>query len=149
MTLSGRVCKITLAVVLLGCLILQLLGVVWLWLQHAPYPDDASQVVIALLKIYPVPMGVILAGIFARRITPEGFLAHLPFLIALAVSAIWNLLLIGRTAAFVFAPTDSRSGYIGQVEGLVGSATFLVAGAIAYFFATRPGVATKRKGDLA
>lgn len=79
-------------------------------------------------------MAVILGGIFGKR-KPAGTTAPgLPFRVALVLSALWNLLLLWRAVAFYFASDDRAANLITYWDTVAAASSFLVAGALAYFF---------------
>jgi hypothetical protein len=114
-------------------------GIFYTWLQGAIYPDDVTNFVLKLLSIYSVHLTVIIAGIFAqykREVSPFSDLS-LSFWLALAVSSIWNLLLVVRTMIFVFGSHDSINDVVTYLTTISSAGSFLVAGALTYFFSQR------------
>ena len=120
----------------------QAAGVFYTWLQRAIYPDDLTGFLLKLLGIYSVHLTVIIAGIFAqyqREIPPFNDLS-VSFWVAFAVSSIWNLLLIVRTMGFVLGSHDSINDVVSYLTTISSAGSFLVAGALTFFFSQRsPG----------
>jgi hypothetical protein len=133
---------VTARIVLLGlfvacmAIIVAVVGVTYL--RGAFYLAQLQQLIIAALSVYSVPLGAILGGMFGQRSTPARQIRNPAFWVALTVSAIWNLLLVARVFIFGVAREDSVTDFAGYLGAVSGASSFLVVGALAYFF-TRKG----------
>jgi hypothetical protein len=103
-------------------------------LSGSIFVDEAIQALVVLIEIYSVPLGVILAGIFALGKSRTQKVQTNPFSVAIAVSLIWNLLLAWRTAAYVAAVRSDVQTYIAGIQDVSAQASFLAAGALTFFF---------------
>ena len=102
--------------------------------RNAMFPEEFQSVLIRLLSIYSAQLGVILGGIFAQsgrsaENPPAGVAAT-----ALALALLWNVLLAWRTIDFSIAGQDSPSDLMKYLDSIAASSSFLVAGALAFFF---------------
>jgi hypothetical protein len=99
------------------------------------WPEDLQSLVVKLLGIYLVHFGVIFGGIFAQ---PKGPLkapsAPLAWT-AMILALLWNLLLVWRSLSFSTARQDSAADLIKYLDATSSASSFLVAGALAFFFA--------------
>ena len=115
------------------CLFVQIIAFVTVSQQM--WPEDLEVLVLKILAIYSVHLTIILAGIFAQ---PKGPLDNPPpsiTLTAFILSIFWNALLIWRSLAFAWARQDSVQYLTKYLEGVASASSFLVTGALAYFFA--------------
>jgi hypothetical protein len=53
---------------------------------------------------------------------------------AMTLAVLWNVLLAWRSISFSLATEDSIAGLIAYLDKIAGAGSFLVAGALAYFF---------------
>jgi hypothetical protein len=101
------------------------------------YAEDFEALTLNILTIYSIPLGVILGGFFAQgnqgdtRVTPAVFYA------AFALSVLWNGLLLIRTGVFGFAEEDFVGDLVGFLNTTSAASSFLIAGALAFFFADK------------
>jgi hypothetical protein len=101
---------------------------------HKMWPEDLQSLVLKLLAIYSVHLTVVLGGIFAQ---PSGHLKDPPPSLAwtaICLALLWNALLVWRSLSFSIAPRDSAEDLIKYLEGMASSSSFLVTGALAFFF---------------
>jgi hypothetical protein len=118
--------------IFLGSLVVQL--IIFFALRQRMWPEDFQALVAKALAIYSVHVGVILGGIFTR---PKGRFpkAAAPLAwTALSLAALWNLLLLGRTASFGMASEDSPTELIKYFEAIGSGGSFLVSGVMVFFF---------------
>ena len=101
------------------------------------FADDATRALVALIEIYSIPLGVILAGIFAQEKGRAQKVQPNPFFVAIVVSLLWNLLLLWRTTKYFAASSSNVETYIGGIQDVAGQASFLAAGALTFFFAKK------------
>jgi len=97
------------------------------------WPNEFQALLLRLLAIYSIQLSVVLAGIFAQ---PSAVLAPPPAGLtwaALLATSAWNLLLILRSTSFVLSE-DSVTDLMKDLETIASASSFLVAGAIAFFF---------------
>jgi hypothetical protein len=116
-------------------LVLQLLVITLTYLKGEISTKDIGVLTAKLLGIYSVQMAVILGGIFGRHKSSARVVSSMPFRIALILSLLWNLLLLWRSVAFYFAENDQASDLVSYLDIVSTASSFLVVGALAYFFA--------------
>ena len=98
------------------------------------WPDEFLSLLLKLLGLYSVQLAVVIGGIFAQR---GAKLANPPAALAwsaLALAALWNLLLVARSISFSVAPADSVSDLIKYLDTIASGGSFLVAGVVTFFF---------------
>jgi len=102
--------------------------------RTAMWPEEFQAVLLRILGIYSAQLGLVLGGIFAqpkpRLSNPPAGLAW----VALGLVLFWNVLLGWRTIAFSIAEQDSTSDLMKYLDSIAASSSFLVAGALAFFF---------------
>lgn len=116
-------------------LVLQLLAFIFTYRKGEISGQDISSLTTKLLAIYSVQMAVILGGIFGQLKTPQRIASVLAFWIAFVLSLLWNLLLLWRSVAFYLAENDQTGDLVAYLDMVSGGSSFLVVGALAYFFA--------------
>jgi hypothetical protein len=132
-----------LVAIFLASLVIQIGAVILTYTEGAIASKDLSTLLLKLLAVYSVHLAVIFGGIFAQQ--QDGQPVQTPttaFWVAVVVAAIWNVLLIWRSIAFCAAAFNinlndnvlSLSTYIDDVSK---AGSFLVAGALAFFFTKR------------
>jgi polyferredoxin len=116
--------------------ILQTIALISVYLRDLTRQEELISMLLKLLAIYSVHWGVIAGGIFARTPQENEQAPALPARLALVSSAFWNLLLVWRPVAYALKPGSPKevSAYL---DGVAAASSFLVAGALAYFFAQR------------
>ncbi len=125
-----------LAAVFLACLSIQAAVFFGLVARHALQWSEAWPLLKDLLVVYSIPLAVILAGVFADRQAPRNKARPLTAWVALAVSGLWNVLLVVPTLIYFFSPEASPDSVEAALKNSA-SANFLVAGALTYFFGER------------
>jgi hypothetical protein len=99
------------------------------------WPEEFRSLVIKLLAIYSVQLGVILGGIFAQpKASRAGASTKVVGWVALVLALLWNGLLILRATSFGLAEEDSTEELIKYLDGISAAGSFLVSGAITFFF---------------
>jgi hypothetical protein len=119
--------------IFLAFLVAQLISFVLI--NQRLWPDELSALVLKLLAIYAVYLGVILGGIFAhpqRILEPSSSATAWT---AILVSVLWNILLIWRSVLFCLANQDSVGELVKYLDTVASAGSFLVAGALGFFFA--------------
>jgi len=127
------------------CLLVQLIA--FFAVGHKMWPEDLQSLVLKILAIYSVHLTVILGGIFAQ---PKGPLEDPPASLAwtaITLALLWNVLLIGRSIFFSMATQDSVPELIKYLEGVSSSSSFLVTGALAFFFTKGTDIAKSHVGN--
>jgi hypothetical protein len=104
--------------------------------------DDLTNVTLKLLAAYSVHLAVIFGGIFGAPKKKVADPAGTAGIVAIGVSAVWTAVVLVRLLLFALAVLDAgRVDSVGAVTSYIDSvssaSTFLVAGALAYFFASR------------
>jgi hypothetical protein len=115
------------------CLSTQLIA--FFAVSNKMWPDELQSLVLKILAIYSVQLSVILGGIFAR---PGGSVEDpSPSLswTAILLAVLWNALLMWRSIAFSAATKDSVTDLLKYLDGISSAGSFLVTGALAFFFA--------------
>lgn len=91
-----------------------------------------------LVAIYSVHLAVIVGGIFGRgTASPESMTPRLAFWAALVLAVVWNAGFLWRFIFFVVSADDTVERLSTYVETLAPVSSFLVAGALSFFFAKR------------
>ena len=103
---------------------------------------DLTTLMTLMLASYSVHLGVILGGVFGAPNSKSLSEAGGAGVIATVVSIIWNALVIGRLILFGLAVvdverTDSVDDVSSYVKTVAASGSFLVVGALTFFFATQ------------
>jgi hypothetical protein len=124
---------------------MQTIAVILVYLKRAIAYGDLTDLLIQLLTVYSVQLAVILGGIFAtkKRSSDSSLAPSAPLRAAMILAIIWNVLLLWRFVAFAHAAFDaaaddsvtSLSAYVSQISA---ASSFLVVGALAYFFSGKP-----------
>jgi hypothetical protein len=132
MTLTMNRVRYALMAMFLVGLIVQLAALIHV--RNAMFPEEFQSVLMRLLSIYSAQLGVVVGGIFAEpkgpsENPPSGLAAT-----ALASALLWNLLLAWRTVAFSVDEQDSPSDLMKYLDSIAASSSFLIAGALAFFF---------------
>jgi hypothetical protein len=115
------------------------------YLRQAISSTDVINLLTQSLTVYSVPMAVMLGGIFGSP-TPtskETAKNRTAFTVAFVLAIVWNGLLVWRFIMFAYAGfnaavddgADKVAAYIEQIAKV---SSFLVAGALAYFFSRTP-----------
>jgi hypothetical protein len=99
------------------------------------FADQRTAMVLKLLKIYSVPLGVILGGIFARRGRATSGTGRFQSLAATAVVLLWNLTLLGRIIVFAVSKNDDIADVLSFIDQVASSSAFLITAVLAYYFA--------------
>ena len=86
-----------------------------------------------LLSVYSVHFGVMLGAIFSKNETGSTKVSGFPFTLAICLAAGWNLLLVSYSWAFALS-REKFSDFIETFTILSQDTSFLVAGALVYFF---------------
>jgi hypothetical protein len=133
--LTRGACQLVLIALFMLAMVIQLAAIGALFAGKALYADEATRAMMVLVEIYAVPLGVILAGTFARRGATPAPVDARTFGVAVVVSVLWNALLLWRTAAFALSDVASIAAFGDELKNIAGGASFLVAAALAYFFA--------------
>lgn len=98
------------------------------------WEEDFDKLILRLLAIYSAQLGLVLGGMFAQ---PKTALADPPAGLAwsaLALVALWNLLLVWRMVSFSLAEQDSVANLMKYLDSIAAGSSFLVAGVLAFFF---------------
>ena len=86
--------------------------------------------------LYSVPFATIIAGVIAkRRSKPKNPPPSHVTLLAISFAVIWNVLVLILILLFALGITERLETVYNQYEDIMPSSTFLLAGALTYFFA--------------
>jgi hypothetical protein len=103
---------------------------------------ELGSLLTVLLGAYSVHLGVILGGVYGDDKPRGGFAAGLTGQIAVAVALLWNLILLGLLLIYAMAVFDpghddpsTTKDLIANLQLAATASSFLVAGALAFFFA--------------
>jgi hypothetical protein len=127
--------KSTLVIILLAGMVVNFGIVTYTYLRDAIYAEDLQHLSIVILSVHSVPLGVVIGGIFGQRRSKRRQTPMLAFYTAVGLTLIWSFLLLTRTAIFGLAEQDSVSSLADYLSTVSASGSFLVGGALAYFFA--------------
>jgi hypothetical protein len=105
------------------------------FLIGAVYVEDLQTMAVRTLAVYSVPLGVIVGGIFGGAAEQTANASSGTFWTAAGLSLLWNILLLARSLVFVIAAQDSITSLFGYIDAVSAASTFLIGGALAYFFA--------------
>jgi len=135
--------RISLLIIFLVFLAAQIILIYTVGLANRIFVDEQSALITQLLSIYSVHLAVILGGIFAVK--GRGRPSAAPFLIwsAIVLSLAWNGLLFAGTMSFMFSAAWKLHDIRNYLETVSRASSFLVAGALAYFFASPTGRSEK------
>ena len=135
--------RVVLVGTFLVSLVIQVGVVVATYVEGAIASKDLTSLLLKLLAIYSVHLAVIFGGIFAQTQTTNHVnVPTVSFWIATVVAAIWNLLLLWRSIAFGVAGfnvniEDSVLSFATYLDDVSKASSFLVVGALAFFFTKR------------
>jgi hypothetical protein len=102
------------------------------------FSDGAITLLTKLLVTYSVPLAIIIGGLFGRRgAASKSTAATLPFGAALVLSILWTFLVDWRFVFFYFSSNDAVERVVAYVDTVAPASSFLVAGALAFFFSKR------------
>jgi len=134
MTICPSVASLALLGVFLAFMATGIIVIAVTYLRGAIYLSHLQELILAMLAVYSVPLGTILGGIFGQRSDLDRPTPNFAFWAALAVAAIWNLLLFARVLIFCVASDDSVADLKSYIGVVAAASSFLVTGALAYFF---------------
>jgi len=103
-------------------------------IRNGMWPEEFQTVILRILGIYSAQLGVVLGAIFARPKAASASPSPGLTWTALALAFIWNFLLVWRTIAFSVSEQDSTTDLIKYLDSIAAGSSFLVAGALAFFF---------------
>lgn len=133
--MSIRHSRLALVALFVISLLLHMACFGYVFLIGAVYVEDLQTLTVRTLAVYSVPLGVIIGGIFGGTADPAGPAAPGTFWTAAAFSLLWNVLLVWRTVLFAFGEQDSITSLLSYVDAVAAGGTFLIGGALAYYFA--------------
>lgn len=107
------------------------------YFTEAIYADNFEGLTLQILAIYSIPLGVILGAFFGQGDQKEACADPSAFYAAFALSILWNGLLLVRTFVFGFAEEDLVGDLTGFLQNTSAASMFLIAGALAFFFAKK------------
>lgn len=134
---QGLIAGIFLAGLLCNCV-----AVLLTYARGSIFADDLRAMLQLLLAEYSAPLAIVIAGIFGQAPAEKRRLAG-TFWFAIAVSIVWNLFLLWGASALLISSLGSEAkegavdDFSSYVRTISSSATFLVSGALTYFFVKR------------
>jgi hypothetical protein len=132
-----------LLVIFLVFLLAQIAMIYGLGLANRIFVDEAVALITQVLAIYSVHLAVILGGMFAVKKTGMPSATPLLSWSAIGLSLMWNALLLGGTISFAVSNVWKLHDIRNYLETVSRSSSFLVAGALAFFFASPAGRAER------
>jgi hypothetical protein len=129
--------RIGLVTVFLAGFVIQAAAIISTSLREQITSRETQDLLLKLLAAYSVHLGVILGGIFGQAKTRTTRVSPAPFWLAFGLALLWNGLFVWRALAFALLPVDSVKAFATYMESMAASSSFLVAGALAYFFASK------------
>lgn len=130
--------RVFLLVPFLTSLIIHVMAVMTVYHAGAIYRDDLTTLLPKILTIYSVHLAAVFGGIFGQHSRGGEQAPVAAFWIALAVTSLWNLLLVWRSIVFGLIAfnigEDRINDYMAYLDIISASGAFLVVGALAYFF---------------
>ena len=135
--------RVSIVAVFLACLVVQAAAVILAYSKDAIAYGDLASLVTKLLAVYSVHLAVIFGGMFAQHSEDEPVLAPpVAFWLALVLAVMLNLLLAWRSVLFTVAAFDSSRDdsvehLMSYIETISSASSFLVAGALTFFFAKK------------
>jgi hypothetical protein len=124
--------------VFLAALLIELSLVGLSYQRREIYAQDLLDLALRFLVIYSVPLGVIVSGIFAKSASADRVAPKTAFWIAVALAAVWNLLILVRTLLFTFSRDDRVGSLVDYVNGVAAASSFLTVASLTYFFTSDP-----------
>jgi hypothetical protein len=135
--------RVVLIAVFALCLVVQVIVVMLAYSKGAIASGDLISLLTKLLAIYGVHFAVIIGGILAQHQNAQpAQVSAIAFWLAVALSLIWNLLLVWRSVIFGMAAydvniEDSVTRLLSYLDSISSAGSWLVAGALAFFFTKR------------
>jgi len=131
--------QVSLATVFVVGLVSQIAIMFYTRHKGAIYPDEQTTLISKLLGVYAVHLAVIIGGVFSQQIENQQQVPVFAFWFALVLAAVWNLLLLSRSASFIFPKegADTVGEYVTYLTTIASASSFLVAAALAFFFTRR------------
>jgi hypothetical protein len=130
MTLSSA--RAWLLVIFLVFLVLQVVSV--LCVGNIMWPEEQEGLIVKYLTVYSPHLGVMLGVIFAKPRTGRVRSARFVAFTGITVALVWNIVLAWRTMGFVIFEHDKVADLMKYIDSVSSASTFLVAGALAFFF---------------
>jgi hypothetical protein len=121
-------------------LVVQVIAVMLAYSKGAIASGDLISLLTKLLAVYGVHFAVIIGGILAQHQNAQpAQVSTIAFCLAVALSLIWNVLLVWRSVLFGMAAydvntEDSVIRLLSYLESISSAGSWLVAGALAFFF---------------
>ena len=131
--------RVALVALFLGGFALQAAAVVYTYTKGEILSKEVLSLLVRLLAVYSVPLAVIFGGVFGQQDGGERRAPSFAFWLAAVLAGVWNVLLAWRTVAFTVAAEDSVPELAEYLEAVSSAGSFLVAGALAYFFTKKEG----------
>lgn len=147
MKIRKRSARNLLWAVFVGSLIVEIALVAYARLASKIYLDDLKAILLALFAVYSIPLGIMSGGAFARSALHDGESSPGPVGVAVLLSLLWNAVLLGRVLLFAVAQSDDVDALREWIATVTASSSFLVAGALTFYFSSGEPPATKE--DLA
>jgi hypothetical protein len=110
--------------------------------QGAIFPDNLRTMLSTLLAVYSGPLAIVTAGFFGQE-APHRKTVPSTFWIAIVVSVIWNVFVLWGGVELLASSFGSQTketavdDFSSYIKLISSSATFLVSGALTYFFVKR------------
>lgn len=137
--MTNRKTKSYLVMMFLLCLAIEISLLFSLVAKHALRMDTAVSLIKDVIKVYFVPLGVVLGGIFGERNGSPRKASKITSVVAVAVSGIWNLLFLVPTLIYFLSAQDTTHTFRSILD-LAPYANALVAVALVWAFGSGKGL---------
>lgn len=126
--------RFSLVIIFLSAFTVQAIALVTTYARGLTRSEELLTMLLKLLAVYSIHGGVIAGGVFGKSGAKNVRALAVPARVALILAALWNLLLVWRPVAFAMTVNDSPKDVIAYLDGVASASSFLVVGALAYFF---------------
>jgi len=145
--MSYRGARNALVALFVGSLVAQICAVIVTYSKEVIADRDLVNILLKLLAVYGVHLTIMIGGIVARQQDEKGKpqskkAPATAFRVAIALAALWNLLLVWRSVKFGMGAFDENSEdnvdlLTDYIDKIAAGGSFLVAGFLSFFFAKR------------
>lgn len=106
----------------------------WTYIAHAIEAKSLKEILLRLLTLYSVHLSVVIGGMFAlKQAKPPTTIVPFAWS-ALALAAVWNLLIGVRCVVFAIDEQDVVTSLLDFLDSIGAASVFLVSGVVTFFF---------------